>query len=68
VTTLGEPVAVRRVRVGCSFGYRAEIDTSTVFQVQPSDGRGVRVVDEHWSIAPAVRPPGLRGLQDPQTV
>jgi hypothetical protein len=56
------------VRVGCSFGYRAEIDTSTVFQVQPSDGRGVRVVDEHWSIAPAVRPPGLRGLQDPQTV
>ncbi len=61
---MGEPVAVRQVRVGCSFVYRAEIDTPTVFQVQPSDGRGVRVLDENWSIEPAVVGRHYRDLYD----
>jgi transglutaminase-like putative cysteine protease len=56
-----QPAAIRRVRVGCSFTYRAEVDTPTVFQVQPSDGRGVRVLHETWSIQPEV---ALRHYRD----
>jgi transglutaminase-like putative cysteine protease len=44
----------RQLRVGCAFVYRAEVDTPTVFQVQPSDGGGVRVLGEQWSIQPEV--------------
>lgn len=41
----------RRIRVGCDFVYRAEVDTSTVFQVAPLAGR---VSGEHFSSAPVV--------------
>jgi transglutaminase-like putative cysteine protease len=51
-TSAERPTATRRIRVGCSFAYRAEIDTPAVFQVQPSDGRGVRLLHENWSIHP----------------
>ncbi|HEV8555336.1 MAG TPA: transglutaminase family protein [Actinophytocola sp.] len=44
--------ATRLVHIGCAFTYRCEIDTPTVFQVQPGAGRGVRVRNEEWSIRP----------------
>ncbi len=42
----------RRVQIGCDFHYRAEIPTSTVFQVAPlTDG----ITDETFDFAPDVR-------------
>ncbi len=44
----------RWLRIGCAFDYRAEIETPTVFQVQPSGGGDVRVAGEQWSMQPDV--------------
>lgn len=41
-----------RLHVGCSFTYRAEIATPTVFQVQPSPCDGQRVAAEVWMTEP----------------
>lgn len=46
------PAAIRQVRIGCAFTYLAEVNTPTVFQVRPSDSRGVRVLSEKWFIQP----------------
>jgi transglutaminase-like putative cysteine protease len=53
--------AMRHLRVGCAFTYEAEVATPTVFQVQPDDGLGVRVLREKWSIEPSRR---LRHYRD----
>jgi transglutaminase-like putative cysteine protease len=42
----------RWVRVGCTFEYRAAIDTSTVFQVEPVREDPVLVVKGSWSTLP----------------
>jgi transglutaminase-like putative cysteine protease len=44
----------RRVRIGCRFGWRAEVPTSTVFQVRPRGGEGVSLADEAWSFEPEI--------------
>jgi transglutaminase-like putative cysteine protease len=41
-----------RLHVGCSFTYRAEIATPTVFQVQPSPCHDLRVAAEVWMVEP----------------
>jgi transglutaminase-like putative cysteine protease len=47
-------MAVRRLRVGCEFAYRAAIRTPTVFQVQANDPSRVQVVHEGWSAEPTM--------------
>ncbi|MGQ0837446.1 transglutaminase-like domain-containing protein [Actinokineospora sp.] len=54
-------MVVRRVRVGCEFGYLAEIDTPTVFQVRPRHEDPVTVRSERSSVEPEV---GSRGYTD----
>ncbi len=46
---MAEPT--RWLRIGCAFDYRAEIETPTVFQVQPN-GDGARVTLERWLMQP----------------
>lgn len=41
-----------RLHVGCTFTYRAEIATPTVFQIQPRQGHGVQVAAEAWMTTP----------------
>lgn len=41
-----------RLHVGCTFAYRAEIATPTVFQIQPRPCDDVRVAAEAWMIDP----------------
>ncbi len=48
----GQQAASRQVHIGCAFTYRSEVDTPAVFQVRPRDDRGVRLLDENWSIQP----------------
>ncbi|ONI89480.1 transglutaminase [Saccharothrix sp. ALI-22-I] len=51
----GGPRADRRfLRIGCDFTYRAEVDTSTVFQVRPVRDQHVRVTNERLSVEPDV--------------
>ncbi|HEX4704519.1 MAG TPA: transglutaminase family protein [Pseudonocardiaceae bacterium] len=45
-------MTLRRLRVGCEFGYQAAIRTPTVFQVQPNDAPKVTMVRERWSSEP----------------
>lgn len=41
-----------RLHVGCSFTYRAETATPTVFQVQPSPCHDLRMAAEVWMLEP----------------
>ncbi len=43
---------MRRVRVGCEFVYHADIDTPTVFQVEPLGTDPVRLVEHAWATEP----------------
>ena len=43
-----------RVRVGCEFGYHAEVATHAVIQVEPRLEGGVRALDEHWTNVPQI--------------
>jgi transglutaminase-like putative cysteine protease len=45
-------VDVRHVMVGCEFVHWAQIDTPTVFQIQPRDEPPVAVVREQWTSEP----------------
>jgi len=51
----------RRIRVGCEFAYRAEVDTPVVFHVQPVKSRCVNVKLEWWRSEP---PFAVRGFVD----
>jgi transglutaminase-like putative cysteine protease len=44
----------RRLRIGCEFSYVAEIETPTIFQVQPRADDAIDVVDEVWSSDPHI--------------
>jgi hypothetical protein len=46
--------AERRVRVGCEFRYTAEVETATVFQVQPSGAAAAMVLRQRWDTVPAI--------------
>src|ERR1700710_1336354 len=46
------PVTVRQVAVGCEFRYSAQVDTPTVFQVQPLAEAPISVVSAGTSIEP----------------
>jgi transglutaminase-like putative cysteine protease len=46
------PVTVRQVAVGCEFRYSAQVDTPTVFQVQPLAEAPVSVLSAGTSIEP----------------
>ena len=45
-------VKLRRVLVGCDFGYVAEVDTPVIFQVQPTGSQDAAVEREQWSTDP----------------
>jgi transglutaminase-like putative cysteine protease len=45
-------MAFRRVRVGCEFVHRAEVDTPAVFQVTPRADQPVTISDERWTTEP----------------
>jgi transglutaminase-like putative cysteine protease len=45
---------MRRVRVGCEFAYLAQVDTPTVFQVEPRNAAPVSLVHQQWSVQPRV--------------
>jgi transglutaminase-like putative cysteine protease len=45
-------VKLRRVLVGCHFGYVAEVDTPVIFQVRPTGSQDVAVEREQWSTDP----------------
>jgi transglutaminase-like putative cysteine protease len=50
------PRQLRRVRVGCEFIYTADIDTPSVFQVEPRNAAApVRVTARGWSVQPPAR-------------
>jgi transglutaminase-like putative cysteine protease len=55
-------VDVRRVMVGCEFVHWAQIDTPTVFQIQPRDEPPVTLVRENWSYEPQMRTHGYTDL------
>jgi transglutaminase-like putative cysteine protease len=44
----------RRIRVGCDFGYLAEVDTPAIFQVQARASAEVSVAQERWPAEPAM--------------
>ncbi|MBB5868303.1 transglutaminase-like putative cysteine protease [Allocatelliglobosispora scoriae] len=46
---------LRQVRVGCEFAYVAEIDTPTVFQVEPRNAAPISLVHQEWSALPDIR-------------
>jgi transglutaminase-like putative cysteine protease len=48
-------VKVRRIRVGCEFVYSAEVDTPTVFQVEPRGAAPVQLLERDWQADPFVR-------------
>jgi hypothetical protein len=54
-TTMDVTTDVRRVRVGCQFVYVAEIDSPTVFQVEPRNTASVTLAEQGWSSQPWVR-------------
>jgi transglutaminase-like putative cysteine protease len=43
-----------RVRVGCEFGYHAEVATHAVILVEPRLEGGVRALDERWTNVPQI--------------
>jgi transglutaminase-like putative cysteine protease len=51
----------RRIRVGCEFRYRAEIDTPAVFLIQPRPGERATVLRQDWEVIP---PAVLHGYTD----
>ena len=53
--------ATRRIRVGCEFHYRAEIDTPAVFQVQPRAAELVALLEQAFDVTPAM---GMHGFTD----
>ncbi len=54
-------MASRAVRVGCEFAYVADLDTPSVFQVEPADSPVVALRDAAWSVEPAA---DVRGYRD----
>jgi transglutaminase-like putative cysteine protease len=54
-------MAQRWIRIGCEFGYAAEIDTPVIFQVQPGQSADVGVEREQWSSDPPI---AIRGYTD----
>ena len=47
-------MSVRHVRIGCTFVQVAQIDTPTVFQVEPVLGQIADTTDEEWSFEPEI--------------
>ncbi|KJK51007.1 transglutaminase [Lentzea aerocolonigenes] len=47
-------MSTRLLRIGCAFTYRAEVPTSTVFQVRPADNQDLRVTCERLVFEPAL--------------
>ncbi|HEY2206653.1 MAG TPA: transglutaminase family protein [Pseudonocardia sp.] len=41
-------MGLRTIRIGCEFGYVAEVPTPVVFQVRPADERPVEITSERW--------------------
>ena len=54
-------MGTRRIRVGCEFVYRAEIDTPVVFHVRPVASACVDIQRERWRSEPQF---GVRGYAD----
>jgi transglutaminase-like putative cysteine protease len=54
-------MGTRRIRVGCEFAYRAEVDTPVVFHVQPVKSRSADVKLEWWRSEPSFP---VRGFAD----
>jgi transglutaminase-like putative cysteine protease len=54
-------VSTRLLRIGCTFTYRAEVPTSTVFQVRPVENQDLRVTCERLVFEPGT---GMRHYQD----
>jgi len=64
VETLGADdrvMGTRRIRVGCEFDYRAQVDTPVVFHVQPVKSRRADVKLEWWRSEPSFP---VRGFAD----
>jgi transglutaminase-like putative cysteine protease len=54
-------MARRRILVGCTFSYAAEIDTPVIFQVQPGPSAVVLLEEEQWTSEPPI---AIRGYDD----
>ncbi|HYT09307.1 MAG TPA: transglutaminase family protein [Mycobacteriales bacterium] len=54
--------ARRTVRVGCEFGYAAEVDTAAVFQVEPYEAGPAIVQQQAWRSEPELPRHGYRDL------
>jgi len=54
--------SVRQVRVGCEFGYFADIDTPTIFQIRPFRAGPVTTLREQWSVTPEIARHGYLDL------
>jgi transglutaminase-like putative cysteine protease len=46
------PMTSRRLQVGCSFGYDAEVPTPAIFQVQPGASTEFSVTAQTWTATP----------------
>ena len=51
----------RRIRIGCTFTYVAEIDTPVIFQVKPRASPDVAIDYERWASEPYMP---VRGYED----
>jgi hypothetical protein len=47
-------MGTRRVRVGCEFVYKAEVDTAAVFHVRPASAAQITVEDQRWRSEPPI--------------